>query len=109
MTDRKRTINMLVEILPGDEIWMYLKDREICRRFYEDAEAEGFMFGDIKPTDSPADDIIVVHSDHTLGHPGFAGHMGFYQAFTNEWIRVDYAKYITGDKDFYIRSRADLE
>ena len=109
MEKRKRTIDMLLEVLQ-DDVWMYLKNMETCRRFYEDAEAEGFMFGHIKPTVSPPDDIIVVHKDRTLGHPGYCGHMAFNLGImVDDRIRIDYAKYMTGADDFYIRSKEDLK
>ena len=37
--ENNRTISILMDILNSD-VWVYLKDQETCRRFYEDAEAE---------------------------------------------------------------------
>ena len=100
----KRTIESLRDILRGD-VYVYLKDQETCRKFYEDAEAEGFRFGDILPTESPLDDVIAVHKDKTLGHAGFAGHMKFHhpEASSGEFHRIDYTKYAAGSEDFYYR------
>ena len=95
----KRTITALRDILRG-RIYIFLKDRETCQAFYEQAEEEGFTFGGrIRPTDSPTDDIIAVDSDRTLAHVNFVGHMAF-QAGTI--TRIDYARYIAGEEDFYI-------
>ncbi len=97
-----RTIGMLVDV-HQKKVWMYLKDRETCQRFLEDAEAEEFTFGGRMPTEGGHfDDIIVVHEDRTLGHPGYLGHMGFYQSSGNDdWIRVDYARYVAEEENFY--------
>ena len=102
MKNSKRTIEALRDILKG-KVYVYLKDRRTCLKFYEDAEAEGFMFGNIRPTDSPADNIIAVSKDRTLAHAGFTGHMAFMSpsAVKGGLTRIDYAKYIEGDEDFY--------
>ena len=106
METKTRTIAALRDILGGD-IYVYLRNQAICRKFYADAEAEGFRFGDIPPTESPLDDIIAVHEDKTLGHVGFAGHMKFHNpgASSEEFHRIDYGKYSAGDKDFYYEGR----
>ena len=109
MENRTRTITILFDILQQD-VWFYFKNPETCRRFLEDAEAEGFMFGHIKPTESSTSDIVAVHKNKQMSHLGYTGHMRFYQAISvDDLIRVDYAKYITGEDDLYIRNRTDLE
>ena len=101
----KRTIETLRDILSGD-VWVYLKDSEICRKFYEEAESEGFRFGDILPTQSPVGRVIAVHEDKSLGHVGCYGHMRFFMCpgtsdADRKLHRIDYAKYNAGEKDFY--------
>ena len=101
----ERTIEVLRDILKGD-VWVYLKDRETCRKFYEQAEAEGFRFGKYLPTENPADDVIAVHRGKNLGHVGCYGHMKFYMCPSahepdHEFHRIDYTKYIAGERDFY--------
>ena len=104
--ENKRTISALRDILEG-KVWVYLKDERTCRRFYEDAEAEGFRFGDRKPTDSCIDDIIAVNKDKTIAHVGFVGHMAFHapSAVDGGCFRIDYAKYIAGEQEFYYSER----
>jgi len=106
METKIRTITVLRDILGGD-LYVYLKTQGICRRFYADAEAEGFRFGDTLPTESPLDDIIAIHENKTLGHVGFAGHMKFPNpgVSTEEFHRIDYEKYSAGDKDFCYKGR----
>ena len=99
-----RTITALRDILKG-HIYIYLKDRETCQKFYEQAEKEGFTFGGgIKPTQSPIDNIIAVNSDRTLAHVNFVGHMAFQSpsSMKDGLIRIDYARYIAGEENFYI-------
>ena len=106
MTDKKRTISMLLEIHSGKRWWIYMKDRETCRRFYEDAEAEGLM----QAIKDRTYDIFFVDTDQKItGIWGFNGHYAFYKGNMKMGIRVNYAKYIAGDDDFYIRSPEDLE
>ena len=99
--NNNRTIAALQDILQG-KVWVYLKDEETCRRFYEDAQAEGFRFGTIPPTKSQPDDIIALHNCRQLSHTGFAGHMAFYQKVQDlEFHRINYARYVSGEEDFY--------
>ena len=108
--ENKRTINALRDILEG-RVWVYLKDAETCRQFYKDAEAEGFSFGDRRPTDSFVDDIIAIHKDKTISHVGFVGRMAFHAPGNVDggMYRIDYAKYIAGESDFYYSERSTEE
>jgi len=96
-----RTIVALRDTLKGD-VWIFLDNAETCRKFYEQAEAEGFHFGDILPTQGENDDIIALHHDRQLAHTGFAGHMRFYHGPNDtDFHRINYAKYIAGEDNFY--------
>ncbi|MDO5124397.1 MAG: hypothetical protein Q4D44_07030 [Eubacteriales bacterium] len=99
---KKRTIRNLRESLEG-KIYVYLGSEEICRKFYKDAEGEGFMFGaDVSPLMSPYNDVISLEN-HCLSHAGFAGHLGFHhpEAVVGGCHRIDYEKYIRGDSDYF--------
>lgn len=96
----------------GKRVYVYLKSKELCRRFYRDAEAEGFRFGDgISPTKKDTDNIIRLYDDWTMSYVGMWGHMAFvgikYQK-TKDTIRIDYARYIAGERH-YIMNRKDVE
>ena len=110
METKSRTITSLRDIL-GGSIYVYLKTKSICQRFYDNAESEGFRFGDILPTESPVDDVIAIYEDMTLGHVGFVGHMKFHNpcGVSEEFHRIDYEKYSAGEKDFYYRKDGDRE
>lgn len=70
----------------------------------QDAENEGFAFGDgEKPTARPGNNLYVVKRDWTISHVGWAGHMAFQSAKSvggQELIRVDYERYLLGEEEF---------
>ena len=72
----------------------------------QDAENEGFTFGDgKKPTARPGNNLYVVNCDWTISHVGWAGHMAFQSAkriCEQELIRVDYERYLLGEENFVI-------
>ncbi len=88
------------------KVYVYLKDEVISRRFLQDAENEGFTFGDgEKPTARPGNNLYVLNCDWTISHVGWAGHMAFQSAKyvgEQELIRVDYERYLSGEEDFVI-------
>ena len=60
------------------KVYGCLKDEGIARRFLQDAENEGFVFGDgEKPTARPGNNLYVVNRDWTISHVGWAGNMAF--------------------------------
>lgn len=87
------------------KVYVYLKDEMIARRFLQDAENEGFTFGDgEKPTARPGNNLYVVNRNWTISHVGWAGHMAFQSAKyvgEQELIRVDYERYLSEEEDFY--------
>ena len=88
------------------KVYVYLKDEVIAKRFLQDAENEGFTFGDgEKPTARPGNNLYVVNRDWTISHVGWAGHMAFQSAKyvgEQEMIRVDYEKYLIGEENYVI-------
>lgn len=91
----------------GDRVYVYVPAENIRRLFLQNAEAEGFTFGDgVKPTKRKAyDDIYALHSDFTISFVGFVGHMWFRQpnASQSKLVRVDYAAYLAGSDDFIVK------
>lgn len=94
------------------KVYVYLKDEMIARRFLQDAENEGFTFGDgEKPTARPGNNLYVVNRDWTISHVGWAGHMAFQSAKyvgEQELIRVDYERYLSEEEDFIINKIKDM-
>ena len=82
------------------KVYVYLRGEVIARRFLQDAENEGFTFGDgEKPTARPGNNLYVVNRDWTISHVGWAGHMAFQSA---KRIGVDYERYLLGEENFVI-------
>lgn len=98
-----RTIKNLRESLKG-KIYIYLENEQICKRFLQDAENEGYMFGKIKPTENGGDDIIALENKNQLSYVGFVGHMAFQcpSGVEGNFYRVDYKKYINGNNNFFV-------
>ena len=88
------------------KVYVYLRGEVIARRFLQDAENEGFTFGDgEKPTARLGNNLYVVNRDWTISHVGWAGHMAFQSAKRigeQELIRVDYERYLLGEENFVI-------
>ncbi len=101
-----RTIKDLLRF--KGNINVYLNSPAICTLFLKNAEGEGFAFRNGgKPTDSPYNDLIVLHHDFTIAHHGFVGHEAFRLSGKMRpivpTIWIDYAKYLTGERNYVIR------
>lgn len=99
----EKTLTHLRSILKG-RIYICLKDESTCKQFLEQAETEGFRFGNNKPTESPMDNIIALEHNKQLSFVGFAGHMAVQCNGGSNYslIIVDYDKYIAG-AEIYVR------
>ncbi len=100
----ERTLTELRNAL-GGRIYIYLADAETSRRFLENAEAEGYRFGAVRPSDSSGADMIALEEGRQLSHVGFVGHMAFQcpSGVKDEFYRVDYQKFINGCADYMYR------
>jgi hypothetical protein len=102
---KERTITALLNL--KGRVYVYLANKAIAERFMKDAEDECFAFGDgVKPTERETDDIIALNKDHTINYLGWCGHLAFKnpKAFCpRPLIRVDYIKYITGEKHYFYK------
>lgn len=90
-------------------VYVYLNSDELARTFLENAEAEGFTFGDgILPTERQVSNIFALNSNSTINYVGINGHIAFQAADEvagRQLIRIDYEKFINGSDPFYIRRR----
>ena len=60
-----KTIRSIIN--QNKKVYVKLSDDETCKRFYVQAEKEGFLFGDsAKPTEKQCSDLIAVLPDKTL-------------------------------------------
>ena len=83
------------------KVYFFMKNEEICRRFYQNAEAEGITFGGDKPTEKEPTDIIALLPEGEICYVGWAGHMCYYNCKEGV-IRIDYEKYANGDQEYLI-------
>ena len=101
-----RTIKNLTK--EDGRVYVYLASEEIGDDFFAKAESEGFTFGDgTKPTEKHYSEIIAINHDCTLNYVGANGYIAFGSGAKTigeeKLIRVDYEKYISGDK-YYLYS-----
>ena len=110
-----RTVGEL--LLNNGIIYVWFSTQELCRHFLKQAEREGFSFGDgVKPTKRETDDYLAINPDWTLNYIGLMGRMAFAGAKYMGWgkdrqkiIRIDYAKYISGRRDYIILLKSAQE
>lgn len=73
------TIKTITELsqLKG-RVYVYLSTGELAEQFMQQAEAEGFIFGDgAKPTERNATAVMAVNPNRTINYVGTIGHMAF--------------------------------
>ncbi len=102
----ERTLENLRNAISG-QIYIYCGNEKIGKQFLQDAETEGYRFGKIKPTDNGWINIAALEKKKQLSFVGFCGHMNF-QCNGGDGgglTRVDYEKYINGDKNFIFKNK----
>ena len=100
----------------GYRVWFYLRDQETENRFVEEINEIGATYlNGSQVTMENCSPIMAVHADRKVGHlmimiwnasfqKGFANH---YKGDLSKTIKVDYAKYISGD-DNYICTQSEF-
>ncbi len=66
-----KTIESLINA--SKKVYVRMRSDEICRRFFAQAEREGFTFGGKNPTDKHPSDLIAVLPDKTICYVGTIG------------------------------------
>ena len=94
----ERTLTNLRRKTEGD-IYIFLRNEAIGKRFLQDAEDEGFTLGEDKPTLHPYAWVMALH-DGTVNYVGTNGRIRFQCGDTRDFHRVDYEKYIAGAEDY---------
>ena len=90
--------------LPG-RVYAYFADGTAGAAFLQQAEAEGFTFGDgTRPTARDAARVMAVNRDRTLNYVGAVGMIAFgAKAKTvngEPLLRVDYAQFAAGERHY---------
>lgn len=84
-------------------IYVYMATDDICKRFFQDAENEGFTFTDgAKPTQKHTSDILAVNPDLTINYVGAIGHIAFQAASkigNQQLIKIDYRDVLIGQSE----------
>lgn len=102
-----RTIKNLVNQNNG-KVYVYLANDEIGNKFMQQAEDEGFTFNDgVKPTSRCYAEIMAVNDNYTINFVGSVGRMAFGSGAETvngqKLLRVDFAKYASGESDYLYR------
>lgn len=95
----ERTIAKLRDERTNNKVYVYLRNDEVCERFLAQAEAEGYMFGSIKPTDNHTSDIIAIEDGKQLAYVTSIGRMAFQSGKAE---KIDYEKYINGETHYHL-------
>lgn len=79
-------------------IYVYLANKDVCQRFLQDAENEGFTFTDgTNPTQKHTSDIIALNQDATINYVGFIGRAAFQAADrigNQPLVKIDYREFL---------------
>lgn len=99
----ERTIKNLANM--DGRVYVFLENVEIGEKFLQQAESEGFTFGDgAKPTERCYAEIMAVNGDLTINFVGTNGRIAFGGGAKSvggeKLIRVDYRKYAAGEQDY---------
>ena len=101
----ERTLDNLRAGLRG-KIHLYLRDEQTARQLLENAEAEGYRFGSLLPTQSAAEDIVALEEGKQLSHVGVAGRIAFGcnggSHAGGTYHRIDYAAYLSGSNTYVL-------
>lgn len=103
MKKKARTIEALRNSMDG-KIYVKTGSEAMFQRFLADAEAEGYMIGDKKPTESRASfDIKAIEYDKRIANIGTIGHIAC-QAGGGAIHIIDYERYVSGEKEYEVTS-----
>lgn len=75
-TNSIKTISDLSQL--NGRVYVYLPTGDLATQFMQQAEAEGFTFGDgERPTDRFAPEVIAVNPNHTINYVGIIGSIAY--------------------------------
>ncbi|MBQ4568480.1 MAG: hypothetical protein IJA62_00235 [Ruminococcus sp.] len=95
-----RTIRELIN--KDRKVYIFLRTKAMEYRFMSDAQREGITYSDgVEATERAVDDIMALRADGTICFLGWAGRMCCHYSKSGV-LRIDYEKYISGEKDYVI-------
>ena len=72
-----RTLTELLKT--NDKVFIRLANDNLKQKFMQQAENEGFVYRGKNPTESQAENVMIIHADYTLGTlVGMATHMHYH-------------------------------
>lgn len=103
----ERNLTALRKSTTGD-IYVWLRNAEIGNRFLQDAESEGFKIGNDNPTTKPYAMVMALH-DGTISYVGTNGMIRFGCGGSKGFHRVDYEKFISGERKYALKERMGVK
>ncbi|MCD8118415.1 MAG: hypothetical protein LUE29_02795 [Lachnospiraceae bacterium] len=103
-----RTLKALAAL--DARVYVYCPDRRTKQQFIEDAENEYFCYRDgVSLKEREPEDIMALNRDRTVNFVGYIGHLVFHttakEIGDKVLLKVDYRKYVAGEKNFICTSR----
>ena len=95
-----RTIKQFINMT--NTVYFFFKDTNLCKHFYQNAEAEGITFGGTKPTEKEPTDLVALLPNGEICYVGWAGRMCYHNCKEGV-VRIDYEKYISNETDYIIQ------
>ena len=94
-----RTIKQFIS--KTNKVYFFFKDTNLCKQFYQNAEAEGITFGGTNPTEKEPTDLVALLPIGEICYVGWAGRMCYHNCKEGV-IRIDYEKYINNASEYLI-------
>ena len=86
------------KLASNGKLYVYLANETVGKRFFQQTEQEGLVFGDgAKPTSKHYSDIVAVNPDGTISYVTASGRMAF---DTNAVTKIDYQRFSEGYDDY---------
>ena len=85
-----------------NKVYFFFKNTDICKQFYQQAQAEGITFGGMNPTEKAPTDLIALLPSGELCYVGWAGRICYHNCGADV-IRIDYERYVGNASDYLIR------
>lgn len=106
--ENKRTIKELSEM--DGRVYVYLSNDEVGNLFLRNAKDEGIAYGDgASATSRKYAEIMAVNHDGTINFVGTNGRIAFGSGAKTigdeKLLRIDYQKYVSGEKDYFYRKK----
>ncbi len=99
-----KLIRRIADLIDGEHfVYIYLKSREAIEEFRRRAWNEWIRFGDgAEVRDRKTDPIMRLNNDKTVCYVGYAGIRALRGSNDPKILRVDFERYINGERKYII-------